>query len=55
MVTFDIDCMPKLLKLECQKYRSKAITLFTRAGPVLLSGKALESSVDTIVPWSAET
>ena len=55
MVTFDIDCIPKLRKLECQKYKSKAITLITRAGPVLLSGTALESGVVTIVPWSAET
>jgi hypothetical protein len=47
--------MPKLLKLECQKNRSKAVTLITGAGPVLLSGKALESGVVTIVPWSAET
>ena len=47
MVTFDIDCVLKLRKFECQKYRSKAVTLITRAGPVLLSDKALEWGVVT--------
>jgi hypothetical protein len=55
VVTFDVDCTCELSKIECQKYRSKAAAVITRAGPVLLLGKALECGVVTIVPWSAET
>ena len=55
VVTFNTNCIRKLRKFECQKYRSREATHSTWAGPLLLAGKALKCGVVTIVPWSAET